>query len=1281
MEYQVDDKTKKSNTQNDDEWYENHDISIIPDKKERKLRKKQLKQEKKRIKDEKWEKRHIPKPTKKELKLEKQIAELQEKETLNKKEEKKLAKLQKEYKHLYNYRHKKHTNATGKISCIVTSVVVVLVLVVGGLFGGLFFAYENFAKPYTGLSFVDGMKTFFGLYGANEKEIVTNPFDSKKESEAFLKGLQQSLYLSKEFTMDNLIQLIEKISQGETTVQEVAQSGNPPEQQPNPQNGTGNSYLDELLKDAKFDFSCLKDYDGTQKTDFFITDKMLASVMQEILLNADEIPQLNQVEEQLGMKISELASIKQAVIKISPENIATMSLTVKITTKTLVQNMLNKNQNIPFWAKNLLVGLVPKTTFITATITPKEDKMPTLGINSIDNKLLQTLLTNVDKSTNGQISGILKPIGTTIFNTFKTIDEFVGTNGLQFQQTQQEGGFISLDALQSTMYALNITNVTTKDFLLMVKHLHNFDINGISEEQYIEGLANYSTPQDFENNKVQLFGAFGIAKADANQFTAQNFIDKAKDIPALINLKNYRDQNGRPLYDMSPQELTKLSVMSDKALAQIFNEVINQNSQSGKMPFNLSVLELTLDGNNINIIGEINLDKLIEEVASKNISQNLIPLVQSLFPTQLYVKIITPHKRNADTSTISSNIIFNYTKDELSEQKSDNMVVTLENILRAFNPEVAENFKKDKLCKLIDDNIYQALDKMSNPDKTNNITFELKEGYIQLPCVYEVVANSLNKDTDLQEDKLTAEQIQSILTGYYNYDTKNVAFDENGVPINFVQQVTLEGSGNLIERELENKLFLFNEVNPSTGKKPIRNETIYPFMQNLGNNLTATNIDKVLNINAFKNNTAPANSKNIAFTSLEFAKIVMLSGELNKISEQFKFYQNFRIVNMSTTSELLKITVVGDLNKNYVIENPQASFMKIDNFASDYIVLQSTIDLTNLDNSNPQDNSAMVINNLSNNNTNKDLDILFKIINKTTNATAENSVDEKTINSKLKNSINNSLTEFKNQNLPLIAKSDIGNGQSGFTSDNIYAMIAKKISNNYSDGDDEILRSTIYKLNNLYVAESDQEPYVSYQFDTMKNTDTTGYDVQVDLPNRKTTINDVYLGKTIKQTLEKDNPNITLFKFATLTQNHAEYSNFATRLGVQEINDWSSRNSLFLQVQLNRAVFGNNLLLNKILPDNLYGGTFINMDNTKETLYFINNLNTDEMNYLFKVTSNDLTGDSPINVNLNEIINKTLSLNVEVVQGLNVTIDMLYKGSTFQNSNIPNCYGEFVYSF
>ena len=157
--------------------------------------------------------------------------------------------------------------------------------------------------------------------------------------------------------------------------------------------------------------------------------------------------------------------------------------------------------------KSIVPVLLPEHIYLNAVTTPLVDKAPTLGINSINDKSLQTLISTLDKKLlEGKIESTFNSVGKSIFSTFKSITEMVGGDGLTIAPSEFDDvngvGTIKLDILQTAMKTMKVENVSSSDFLLMVKHLHSVDNNYKDADAYIDSnVTKPTSPEDFITSK------------------------------------------------------------------------------------------------------------------------------------------------------------------------------------------------------------------------------------------------------------------------------------------------------------------------------------------------------------------------------------------------------------------------------------------------------------------------------------------------------------------------------------------------------------------------------------------------------------------------------------------------------------------------------------------------------------------------------------------------------------------------------------------------------------
>ena len=1278
-------------------WDKNNDASLCD---EEILNEKELKA----IKEDEWIEKHVPKPTKKELKYKRRIIELENsalKAPLSKKESKELKKLNKKYKKLYNYRHRDLSSNHTAFKCCLTAFVVVVVLACTAVFGG----YHFIVQPYTGVTLFELTDIVGGIYNSKEAEKnITQVFDPVADSDKFFATLQESLYLDKAFTLDDLLHLIPTSAGGtgdeNASASDLLDMAKEPVADENTSSSlTGNAYLDELLSETKFDFSSLKNYDGSKKM-WEVSDKMVAAVMQQVIMNAESIPQLKEMISKYNISIKNSFIVRQCLIRKNQNGETTMQLTLQVKAKTLVEGILKGLDlgNFDF-VKSIVPLALPQDIYVNAVTTPQIDKKPVLGINSIDNNLLQTLLTTVDaKAANGKIEEIFNKVGNTIFSAFNKITEIVGADCLEMAPSEFDDingeGKIKFDILQTAMRAMKVQNVTSSDFLLMIKHLHSLDYKYDNIQDYIDANIadeNLTKPEDFVNSKNDLFASYGISSDKVEDITPDNFIDKISTIPELINIKDAKIGK-EYLYTMENEVLKNYSCLTDNALAQIMNKMVA--AQLGDS-FKMEIKELTMNATSMDIIAQVDVNSLIDKELGDKFG-TIKPMILSIFPKNMFIKVIIPYERKAEG--VSCDMIFNYTKDDSSKEESDKMFETIAKLMASINGETAANkFDKNNILSKFDNAIYPTLESLKGAD--SKITIEFKEGKIQLPTIFEVLATTIN-DGASESDKLSAETIQQTMASYYTYDSETTKFDEvTGKIINNVEETSLQP---FINHELKGKFFIAGDINENS---------VFDTLKGIANNLDPANIKTAINIKDFQNNTISADKMNLAITSLELAHLIIQSNKLNGIKD-IGCYTGFTFVDIRVNAQTNKLSLVmaAELNKNQATGNG----IKIENFAADYLVVQADVNLSDY-------TTTIKINNANDENINT----LLKIVNKLTGS-SDNSFDASGVASNVSEAIKSAFDEFETQGLPLIAGDKVvenpesNNRTDGFTSTNIYKLVNEKsITNadNRKDGDDELLRSVIYKLNNLHGQINDStghlETFTERVFDPLKFKDADGdgvfdadgkytvtetdgstreislLETDTDANKNQLKIFDNYIGQQIKAAV--DNSTMNLIKFAIFSnQNNATYETFIDNesdgsLGIESlvpsdlVSNAGDKGVMFLHFRIAGSEIGGNAMVNTILPNYIYCGAFVDLtayldssaSGYKEPITFINNLNAQELDYINRL----MLGESTDQTAANNIGKKLDDLLASAI-GSTFTIDGLNDGDgnarIFQLSDLFN---------
>lgn len=1233
----------------------------------------------KQIKKENWEEKHMPKPCKKEEKYRQEMCRLENEalsHELSKEDARKLKKVTKKYKKYYNYRQKNHSSNHCCLKSCFIALVLIFVIGVTAVFGG----YKLFGEQYTGLTFFELTDMLSNLYKADESKIVTNPFDAKADGDAFFETLENALLLDTKITIDDILNLI-PIGQGSTgsdtaSISDILDKAKAPVAS---ENGslTGNTYLDELLERSRFDFSSLKDFNGGERK-WEITDKMVGAVLQQVINNLDKINtgnnEANQEVNQIDYVklIKENFEIKQCTLSVNKddEKATTMSLVIKVDIRNLVTDLIfNEKTNAEnetsdgksaftedvFKIAITKTGILPESIFLTATTTPKLDKAPVLGINSIDNEKLQTLLNTIDtKLLNGVIEQQFNNVGRAIFTSFESISNMIDENGngiIFANSFDQDGNIINsymeIDILQKALKTMNITNVSTSDFLTMARHLHTIDIDfENNEETYFKenGLNNITTKEDYEKDRNALFAAFGVNEKDYINIEAKDFTKELQNIPSKINIKKQKD--GKYLYEYTQEQLKTASLFSDKGLAQIMNTLIAENLGD---KFKLDICQLDMTETKMDIYARMDIQNMLKNQLT-NIPTSLQPFILSIFPDKMYVKIIV----NIDKAQ-GCDIIFNYTKadddktDEDIINSSNKMLETIALLMQNLN---GSSFTKESIVQKLSDAIYPALDSFTTSE-TAEIQVDFAQGGLQLPTIYDIVAGIINKDST---DRMEADEIQKTMVCYYDYgDTQ---FDSYGDIVNNVSSVSFAGDNGFINRELKKKFFMRSYVDD-----PLNDDTILDALKNIGSNLSEANIEKKFNLKDIKENSNSAQSGNLKISELELAKLI--SKQMSVIKD-IGFYKNFKLVDMKikdidTATPILSLTIAATLDSSQ--ESPTG--INLDNFAAKYLVVKADVSLNDTDlASNGGYKTTIQVNNAKG----EQINTLLKMVTKITGQTSGDFNTDNVCN-EIGKSIKDAFKQFEDAGIPLTATDKIEIGDTvtnGFESTNIYELIGKNIlqSNYDANGDDENLRRLIYNLNNLpgkldSTGDSTYRPFaedVVAPFEWKEDEHgffkadgkfiANGSEKELcyidddGLGNKDLLIFDKYIGQQIKSIEKKDDAqHLIKFSIFTNTQDNQEiYSAYTKDLGMPDfhpdlVKNCGANGVMFLHYQISVAGLGGTGIATKILPTNIYGGAFIDLaplsTATPTTpLTYIVGLNNNDILFLNKLMNEISTSGS-----------------------------------------------------
>ncbi len=287
-------------------------------------------------------------------------------------------------------RRRNKSNNRCCLNCFIT-LVVTFVIFVGALYGGAFFAWNQFVEPQVGISLNDALSLAAGLYTYKEDEIVTNPY---KESDltAFYTNLSNALYLDESVDLKkNIFEVLDSFlatSEDEnqstedqgvvSTRNSIVAAEEGAEGESNTSNSiTGNEALDNFLKELKFDFSRLKEYDETYATDsvLSLTDKQLAAFINDTMKTAiqsegvsSKIPEM---VADMGIDLANVVVIPQiAITNKTPTDLTKvkLTLTVQINIRDVAQSVIKKYyEPVAFLSK-----ILPKSFYATVSIYPND---------------------------------------------------------------------------------------------------------------------------------------------------------------------------------------------------------------------------------------------------------------------------------------------------------------------------------------------------------------------------------------------------------------------------------------------------------------------------------------------------------------------------------------------------------------------------------------------------------------------------------------------------------------------------------------------------------------------------------------------------------------------------------------------------------------------------------------------------------------------------------------------------------------------------------------------
>lgn len=786
----------------------------------------------------------------------------------------------------------KKKKKSGCLTCLVAFCCVVII-VLGGIFGAGFILYEEYVRPIVGISLSEAFGLIKGIYTPDRDKIITNPYDQVADNKAFYSNLKGALCLSDDIEISITDILNETLS---SSTQNAAETGTTP-----PDFSTGNEYFDNLLRDAKFDFSSLENYDGKAKY-FNITDKQLASVLQEALVGASDIEQLKGLEETIGSKLDTVAKVEQLIFTESSSK-PKITATLGIDARTLLKQTLLKDADgaIPAFIKDILPSLLPKELLVSLSFFPNTEenavvRNPIISINTTNDEVLERLFTSIDSymASNGNakiFTPVFETVATTINTSLTQVTNIIGKDSLVYEASTNT---LKVDTIGAVLMAMEIDTVSSVDFFSMIEHLHSVDFKSKTEED-LQAFLNTVIPnppseENLQQDLLNIQNSYGL---DTTGWDASNILDNFNE--DLVQKLNLAEMNYR-----SPDDMKATSKLSSKTLALVINEYLkkeeflpsstNSTSETGsptdfsQMLKYITVADINLGKEIItnpntmqdeeklflDLVIKIQLRTYLQGYLNNQIYTNLI---MSMLPDNLYftARVLVTNPQATDKIGISLNF---------NREGTDSMINTIKSLLTKFSPESADLFDIGNLTEELENVLYPIIN--GEPNKEGKylvpIALTFQEGYINLPSLYEVVciaseAMNLENSDNIFIPTPDAQKVNTVyqsLRGLTDYESvipsQNIMPDGNiDSPMN---SVDLFAENGLVKRELEGNLFL--------QKNLVQNNDVPVFEQLTSVFSNVNNLDTIENYIDFpslKTNDHAPSDMNLTISAKEFIKL------------------------------------------------------------------------------------------------------------------------------------------------------------------------------------------------------------------------------------------------------------------------------------------------------------------------------------------------------------------------------------------------------------------------
>ncbi len=684
----------------------------------------------------------------------------------------------------------------GKILAAVC--VVVFVGTVAGIFGGSYKAAEklwwNSVGQEAGVEFKELFSIFNGVSKADESKIVTNSYSSA-DLDSFYSNVKRKLYLAEDYEL-NISKLLGSILGGEkenadnagkdTLVSVVGtdgydltylyaypdgrviasdtpvDKGELPDgaEDQTPSESTGSGALDEFLKEIKFDFSSLENYQGEQNI-LEITDRQIASVIDEAFGSlSDFLPEIKELETSLGKKLSEVVEIKQIIIKgdaLQPQDVR-FTLTLGIRLKDLLTNSIARS-GLP----SFIINLLPVNIYATASVYPLDaqrsaeislNKMSEVNVDKIariadvilkksgSQTSIKSLLTDVNKKVVDIIGKAQEKIPVNFVNTgvdVYPIESMMNTLGVEISE-------------QAFLYML-------RDIKLPTEQTLGFDVytQEIKDRETQEFIGELKTKYCLDPEQVVI----------SAQSTIQDILDFAEDEGA-INKVLLKDMHFGGAYNANDYKVRT----SYQALSNMLNSYVNGKDMLGDIDADIVNMSFSPKG----AILSVDIKVHVANMLAIDSQDPMYGLITQLVPQNIFItaNLCVDAELNTPT-TIEIN--------KIGAENSRAHLLTLTSLAQKFNMDVS-SLGYDVICEKVEKGLRDGLTSM---EQQIGCTVEFAADCAYLPNIFEVVSGTGLLDEN-EQSKISPAGLYTILKQAYTYEHSAESYNKTSAD-GFISQL------------------------------------------------------------------------------------------------------------------------------------------------------------------------------------------------------------------------------------------------------------------------------------------------------------------------------------------------------------------------------------------------------------------------------------------------------------------------------------------------------------